>query len=384
MFHPLTLEQLQDIRFALSQRISEGLAQEGREVACLPAYLSPPPPGQSGQALVVDAGGTNVRAALVELSGQSSQVLKGPLAGTLPDGRERPVDAAEFFGYQAELLGKLETAGQLPLGYCFSYAARVEPDGDARLLHWTKGIRVSGVQGERVGALLLQAAQLAGPVRVLNDTVACLLGGAYWAGEEAARSVGLIVGTGTNMAAFFPASQVDKLGVPWEGLLAINLESGNFHPPHLTDADDQVDLASDNPGRQRYEKAVSGFYLPLLFSKLCPELEVPAEVSSQWVVEWAEREGRPAEAARWILQRSADLVAAGLAGLADRLGTSHLVVQAEGGLFWKAPGYASRVEQQLTRLLGSCRILRGDEVNLVGAAVAALQGSACQLQLPSV
>lgn len=372
----LSLQQLNDIRQALGQRMTVGLARDGAEVACLPAYLAPPQAGLEGRALVVDAGGTNVRAALVELSQGSARLRAGPLLGTLPDGRGAPVDAASFFGYQAELVRGLGEPLDLPLGYCFSYPARVEPCGDARLLRWTKGIKVSGVVGELVGKALREAIGTAGEVKVLNDTVACLLGGAFGAGADYSSYIGLIVGTGTNMAAFLPAARVPKLDSAWTGPVAVNLESGNFHPPHLTEADEAVDAASDNPGKQRYEKAVSGFYLPQLLHRLCPEASLPPEVTSQWVVEWADRPGQqPASrAARWILGRSADMVAAALAGVADFLEPGPLAVQAEGGLFWKAPGYCQRVESTLGRLLGErgFAIVRGDEVNLVGAAAAAL------------
>lgn len=368
----LTEKQLNEIRQSLAQKIRAGLAQDGQELACLPAYLAPPKPGVSGRALVVDAGGTNVRAALVEV-GEGAEVSAGPLSGILPDGRQSPVDAARFFGYQAELVRKLSVPVDLPLGYCFSYPARIEPSGDARLLRWTKGLKVSGVEGELVGAALRRAIGGQGQVKVLNDTVACLLGGALWAGQDYSHYIGLIVGTGTNMATFFPAERVGKLDRGWRGPVAVNLESGNFHPPHLAPVDDELDRASDNPGRQRYEKAVSGFYLPKILQRLCPDLRLPPEATSQVVGELAE-EGRPE--AQWLLERSADLVAAALAGVADLLEPGPLAVQAEGGLFWKAEGYPARVEQTLTRLLGRQRsacILRGDEVNLVGAAVAALQ-----------
>ncbi|MBT9587419.1 hypothetical protein IV102_29020 [bacterium] len=374
----LTLTQLNDIRRELVARLREGLLQDGQQVACLPAYLEPPRPGLQGQALVVDAGGTNVRAALVEL-GEQARVGQGPLSGVLPDGRHAPVDAGQFFGFQANLLRQLNVSLELPLGYCFSYPARVEPGGDARLLHWTKGIHVSGVVGQLVGQALRAAMGSPGKAKVVNDTVACLLGGAFWAGSDYPNYIGLIVGTGTNMATFLPAASVPKLAAGWQGPLAVNLESGNFHPPHLHEADDQIDQASDNPGQQRYEKAVSGFYLPQLLQRLCPHLNLPTEATSEVVVERADRPGDEATSlvARWILRRSADMVAAGLAAVTDILPTGAVAVQAEGGLFWKATGYAARVEETLSRLIRPGRnfaILHGNEVNLIGAAVAALSG----------
>ncbi len=370
----LSLDQLNEIRAALRQRINEGLTRDGQQVACLPAYLSQPQAGLSGEALVVDAGGTNVRAAWVRI-GDKTDVVKGPLSGILPDGRTRPVHAPEFFGYQSDLLRQLGAPAELPLGYCFSYPAQVEFNGDARLLHWTKGIRVTGVVGELVGQSLRAAYGRPGVVKVLNDTVAALLGGAIFAGADYTQHIGLIVGTGNNMATFLPASKLAKLQGSWDGSIAVNLESGNFHPPHLDAVDDIVDSISDNPGKQRYEKAVSGFYLPQLLQCLCPHLRLPEGASSKEVVEWADKPGQePASlAARWLLDRSADMVAAGLAAVADHLSEGRLAVQAEGGLFWKATGYRDRVESTLKKLIErKFAIIHGDEVNLVGAAAAAL------------
>ncbi|MFN8607782.1 MAG: hypothetical protein U0931_09630 [Vulcanimicrobiota bacterium] len=370
----LSLEQLNDIRDALGRCISQGLAAEGAQVACLPAYLSQPVPDLGGEALVVDAGGTNVRAAWVRL-GDQVEIIKGPLSGTLPDGRTRPVHAPEFFGYQSDLLRQLGAPPNLPLGYCFSYPARVEPSGDARLTHWTKGIKVTGVVGELVGQALRLAYGHSGTVKVLNDTVAALLGGSIFAGPQYSQHIGLIVGTGNNMATFLPAARIPKLQGNWQGPIAVNLESGNFHPPHLHEVDDTVDSISDNPGKQRYEKAVSGFYLPQLLQCLCPHLRLPEGASSKEVVEWADQPGQePASlAARWLLNRSADMVAAGLAAVADLLDEGKLAIQAEGGLFWKATGYRDRVQATLEKLTSrNFAIIHGDEVNLVGAAAAAL------------
>lgn len=367
----LTGDQLQDIVHALRLRIEDGLARPDQEVACLPAYLRHPA-GVQGRALVVDAGGTNLRCAGVELGDLGPRVIAGPLQDQLPDGRVMPVEGTEFFAFQAERIRALGLPLGLPLGYCFSYPAQVDPQGDARLLYWTKGIQVRGVEGQRVGRALRHALGVEGVVKVLNDTVAALLGGVVLAQADFQQSIGLIVGTGTNMATFLPGERLTKLSTPWQGEMAVNLESGNFSPPHLSAWDDQLDQVSDNPGRQRFEKAVSGYYLPKLLQRMLPELTWEEQATSQVVVELAPQYAE----ARWVLQRSADLVAASLAAVAS-FGSGSLAIQAEGGLFWKAPGYSERVESTLARLLGPTRrfqILRGDEVNLLGAAAAALAG----------
>lgn len=382
----LTENQLVDIADLLTARVKEGLAADGCEIKCLPAWLSRPAPGLTGKALALDAGGTNVRAARLRIAPGAATLLAGPASAPLPTGRDTPVDAPAFFGPQAALVQEVST-GPLPLGYCFSYPAAVRPDRDAVLLRWTKEVQVEHVVGKPVGALLNDALKAinapSGGVTVLNDTVASLMAAATLpAAATADGLIGLIVGTGTNMACF-SKGPITKLGddVTVPESMAVNLESGNFTPPHLADTDERLDLASENPGEHRFEKALSGVYLGKLLAAEIPGLAGAAKKGAAAVTALRSHHNAPPaarELAATILDRSADLVAAGLAGLTSVLvprgGT--IMVQAEGGLFWGAPGYKERVDQTLARLIGDgTRVVihRMDNANLIGAAVAALQ-----------
>ena len=73
----LTTEQLRQVVAAYKERIVEGLANSDREIAALPTYLGLPDGSEKGKALVVDTGGTNMRAALVELSPSDGALLAG-------------------------------------------------------------------------------------------------------------------------------------------------------------------------------------------------------------------------------------------------------------------------------------------------------------------
>ncbi len=387
----LSRTALDDVRARFSERLAEGLASDGRELRALPTYLAPPRAGLTGRALVVDTGGTNVRAAVVEL-GPSPRVVAGPSSMLLPGGRGAPIDARAFWDAHAALvleLGPPESLAELPLGFCFSYPAETLPSRDARLLRWTKGIQVTGVEGTAVGAALVEAlarrgARVGAPT-VLNDTVASLLAGAARAADPRA-SVGLIVGTGHNVASFFARDALTKLG-PWHGstqgasdAMAVNLEAGNFTPPHLTAHDEAVDRATINAGTQRLEKAVSGFYLPKLLQAAHGAGAIGAD-DTRALTERAEAFARgldPSPLARdahALVRRSADLVAAVVAGVIDRHPRdARVTVLAEGGLFWGAPGYRAAFEDALTALLGAPRfdVLRVEDANLFGAAAAAL------------
>lgn len=375
----LDLPSLHEVRSALTFRVQEGLEGPGRQIAALPAWLPPPAADLTGRAVVVDTGGTHMRAALVDLDRGGARVVAGPVEADVPTGREgQAVDGDAFFQAQARLVERLGPGPGLPVGYCFSYPAEVLPDGDAVLLRWTKGLNISGVEGTRVGSRLGQAlADLGlqpGPVRVLNDTVAALLAGAWaWRDQDFPTLVGLIVGTGTNMATFLPRSAIPKLGTSDPGRIAVNLESGNFAPPHLSEFDEAVDALSANEGRQRFEKAVSGLYLPQVFQRVMPGILAPGDDTRALSRLRSEGSSPESALARALLDRSADLVAAALAGLAD-LGPEggRLGVVAEGTLFWGAPGYAERVRHSLSALVGDRAFVGSvQSANLVGSACAA-------------
>jgi hexokinase len=162
--------------------------------------------------------------------------------------------------------------------------------------------------------------------------------------------------------------------------MAVNLESGNFDPPHLSEYDRQVDAASDNPGFQRFEKAVSGYYLPFLFERILPGHPGfdPAQGTGALVALRDSGTGQAQQVAEALLARSADLVAATLVSVIDEYEPNGepVGILAEGGFFWNDPQYAPRLSQTLTRLLAgraTAHVLQTDEANLVGSAVAALE-----------
>ena len=65
-------------------------------------------------------------------------------------------------------------------------------------------------------------------IKVVNDTITSLFAGLLNPGFDA--YIGLIVGTGTNMATFFPSEYIPKIRnmKDWSGETPVNLESGNF------------------------------------------------------------------------------------------------------------------------------------------------------------
>lgn len=375
---------LETLAQGFAGQIQAGLGAPGQRVACLPSQVLRPRGPGLGQVAVLDLGGTNLRSALVTTApGEAPQVTN---LSRLSLGGPALASREAFFDLQAaQLAGVL--APSRPLGYCFSYPFEALPGGDARLLSWTKELAVPGVEGQLVGTLLREAlgrrGLACGPLRVLNDTVAVLLAGTLGAPEVltgATAEAGLIVGTGTNLAAFCPASLLTKVPA-FEGAMAVNLESGNLDPSEfLGPADAALDRASEKPGRQLFEKAVSGGYLARLLLHELPQAGVGGAEGSGglWRLACAPKTTEAQrDLARKLLERSADLVAAALLGLAQTLlpegGT--LQVTAEGGLVEGVPFYGQRLEESYRSMSGSrwkLALGRVSNANLLGSAAAAL------------
>lgn len=386
----LTPPKLIDIALAFASSIKEGLTLNNAQIKGLVTYVPTGSGPATGQALVVDLGGTRVRAALTDLGPSGVSCQRGPVEALLPVTRGEPLDMGTFLGVQADLVASLDVPDGLPLGYCFSYPAAPEPGGDATLIRWTKEIFVPGTEGRAVGAMLVRELGRRGikcdGLAVINDTVASLLAGL--SGEPADDYIGLIVGTGTNTAALFDRNMIPKFpaGLEWTGPVPVNLESGNFNPPHLTPVDDQIDESSDNPGAQRFEKAVSGAYLGRVLAAALPGSDFDPDSGSAGVVQMAGRSpdgGQAARVAASILERSARLVASSLAGLIGCLGPGPgertVKIIAEGGLYWGAPGYSAMVNSTLDQLLGelgptgvTASISSIESANLAGSTLAAL------------
>lgn len=391
-------DQLKEIARSFRKKVEEGLNAENGEIQCIPTFITPKTKDVEGKALVLDLGGTNYRVAIVDFNNGTPTIYpengwKKDMSVMKSPGYTRK----ELFKELADLITGIKREEEMPVGYCFSYPAESVPGGDAILLRWTKGVDIREMTGQLIGKPLLDylnernTIKFTG-IKVLNDTIASLFAGLTDPGYDA--YIGLIVGTGTNMATFIPADRIKKLNPAdrTEGLIPVNLESGNFHPPFLTAVDDTVDATSGNSGKQRFEKAVSGLYLGDILKATFPLEEFEEKFDAQKltsVMNYPDLyKDVYIQVARWIYNRSAQLVAASLAGLIQLLKSYHpemrkICLVAEGSLFWsenrKDKNYHILVMEKLRELLDEAglekvevRINRMDNANLVGTAIAAL------------
>lgn len=404
--------QLIDTALLLTEKIKEGVAENDKEVRCLPTYIKPIRPVDQGineKILVLDLGGTNFRAAIVEFDKEQfiiEKIEEQELAEVMKR-ESNPIKRDEFYGILAEIISRLgDLSGITKVGYCFSYPCRNFENADAELIEWTKGVTVRNMVDELVGDSLLsylnnKLGMNLLEIKVINDTVAALYSGLLGNADFDAY-IGLIVGTGTNMAALFPVADIPKLHKNEQGAITINLESGNFNPPYPTDLDNAIDAASDNKGRQRFEKRVSGMYLGSILTHSFPFMDFGKGFDAQGMTRLMSmpdvHKREVIKTADRIYERSAKLVAASLAGLIKSLSETkeinNVCLVAEGGLFYSKDrndegirqfkSYQSIVESELNLLLEDSRILGKNvtvkvvsrkNANLLGSAIAAISPS---------
>jgi len=265
--------------------MERGLRGLPSSLPMIPAYISPASKIASGKLVIaLDAGGTNLRAALVEFDENGKAIVKESMKAPMP-GTTGPISAISFFDEIAAVTAPLiEKAGKVEgIGFCFSYAMEITKETDGILLSFSKEVDAPEVIGKAMGAGLREALvrrNVKPPEKIvlLNDTVATLLSGfselpshgglrrgedKY--GVEIGPVVGFILGTGFNTA--YPESCIPKINFDSaERPQIVVCESGNFAHRYIGFLDSEFDKTTKFPGAYTLEKACSGAYLgPLTF-----------------------------------------------------------------------------------------------------------------------
>ena len=393
---------------------------EGREssLAMIPAYLSPYGEVEKDTPVtVLDAGGTNLRGAVIAIKSDGTFEIARKEREEMP-GFSKEVDNDTFYKTFAAHCIRLEKhAASKAIGFCFSYPAEAAPDGDNRLICWTKEIKAPGVVGQWVGKefrkyLPSQPSRLV----LLNDTVATLLAGKATEKEVRYSSyIGFILGTGTNVAYLEKNANIKKLKGAGEGFMIVNAESGGFDKIEQSAFDKAMDAKLSQPGFHKFEKMISGGYLGSVgleiykaaaqagffsreaaaavaalqslenmdFDNFCAQKEGPrpnpldAVFASGADRAMARRLGIP------VFERAAILTAIHLAAFILKTGggtdpASPVCVNVDGSTYYKtrAIDFQGMVKRELDAMLAprniSYAITGVDDAPMVGAAVAAL------------
>uniref|UniRef100_A0A4W3I404 Hexokinase-2 n=1 Tax=Callorhinchus milii TaxID=7868 RepID=A0A4W3I404_CALMI len=425
----LSDETLQDISKRFLVEMERGLGRDTNptsSVKMLPTFVRSTPDGtESGDFLALDLGGTNFRVLRVKVSDNSRQrVEMENQIFSIPEDLMRG-SGSQLFDHIADCLGSfMEKLGikdqKLPLGFTFSFPCQQTKLDESVLVNWTKGFKSSGVEGRDVVTLLRQAIQKRGDfdidiVAVINDTVGTMMTCGY---DDHNCEVGLIVGTGTNACYMEEMRHIDLVEGD-EGRMCINMEWGGFGDQNAlddvrTEFDREIDRGSLNPGKQLYEKMISGMYMGelvrlilvkmtkegLLFGgKISPELMVHGHFETKYVSA-IEKDGDGLQKAHEILSklglepsqedciatqrictivstRSANLCAATLAAVLRRIkenkGLQRLrsTIGVDGTVYKKHPQFARRLHKAVRRLVPDCdvRFLRSEDGSGKGAAM---------------
>lgn len=373
--------------------------------------------------VVIDAGGTNLRVAVVYFDDEKRPVIEDFTNHFMP-GIGEEVDRDEFFRIIADYL-KTVIHKSSKIGFCFSYPTEILPDGDGKLIRFTKEIRVRDMNGQSVGAGILEALKNAGyaePKRivVLNDTVATLLGGkATYSKIPYDSFIGYILGTGTNTCYIENGSNIGKLqsaGKSYDTML-INMESGNYSKSPSGMIDKEFDETTVNPGQANFEKKISGGYLGgLVFTLL--KSAAKASLLSETFKENIEKldtlttidaneflhfpygdnllsnrcshdpkEGRNDRTTLYYLidslvERAAKLVAVNLSAVVIKTGKGNdpcrpVCITADGSTFYKLKNFKNKLEHYLKIYLNDelglyYEFVKVENANLTGSAIAAL------------
>jgi hexokinase len=251
------------------EEMEAGLAGRPSSLRMIPTFIEADREIPVGEPVIaMDAGGTNLRIALVEFDAEGAPRMSGFERFRMP-GLDGEIPSDEFFDVLAGHLQKLAPRARR-VGLSFSYPAEILPTKDGKILSLSKELRVSGIVGllcgERINAALRKKG-VAHDLRfvVVNDTVGALLAGrAAHGSHRYSRYVGFVLGTGLNCAYVESNEQVKKRKDLPAGGQIINVESGNHARIPRGKIDLALDAASAEPGSYALEKAVSGAYLGAL------------------------------------------------------------------------------------------------------------------------
>uniref|UniRef100_A0A671YIM2 Hexokinase-2 n=1 Tax=Sparus aurata TaxID=8175 RepID=A0A671YIM2_SPAAU len=391
------------------RELAKGLGRDTNPTAALkmlPTFVRSIPDGsEKGDFIALDLGGSNFRILRVKVSHEKKQTVQ--MESQIYDTPEDIIHGSgtRLFDHVAECLGDfMEKQNikdkKLPVGFTFSFPCQQTKLDEGFLITWTKRFKAGGVEGMDVVKLLNKAIKKRGDydadiMAVVNDTVGTMMTCGF---DDQRCEVGIIIGTGTNACYMEELRNIDLVEGD-EGRMCVNTEWGAFGDDGRledirTEFDREIDRGSINPGKQLFEKMVSGMYMGelvrlilvkmaregLVFEgRITPELLTKGKFETKHISA-IEKSKEGLSKAREILTRlgvepstddciavqhvctvvsfrSANLIAAALAGILMRLkenkGVARLrtTVGIDGSLYKMHPQYARRLHKAVRRLV---------------------------------
>lgn len=391
---------------AFADAMHAGLAAPQKNMPMLPTYLYSSGKLKKGEkAIVIDAGGTNFRTALIGFDGKKAVIDaldKRPMPGAA-----EPATWEQFISCVADCVQPLLKQAK-DIGFCFSYPVEITPECDGKVLGLTKQVEIESAVGSYLGASLRaeleKRGEKVGRIVVLNDTPATLLAGKVLSKGSFDGYIGLVAGTGCNTCCEIECGKIGKLGLTGGGKMLVNLESGSFRAFPRGDADLAMDEDLPDTGAYVAEKMISGRYLGQvcmytlkmaakegLFSERATEIiEKMTEVTTPTIDKWGSArfpKGFNSEdrvnlvyIISEIFERSARCIASKLCGILEITGAGSsrpVCIAVDGSLYSESKLLRPELERFMDVYAGEImgrryEFVNAENMSLIGTAAAVL------------
>ncbi len=230
--------------------------------------------------IVLDAGGTHVRSALIHFDESGAPIIKHYNSSNMP-GRQGQVSCQEVFDHFVQQIKDIADKST-KIGFCFSYPTQAMPNHDGKLLFMSKGVDIGDHQDMLVGECLRAALKKEGfdkdyQIIIVNDTLTTLLMGlTVDPKQKYSTYLGAILGTGMNIAYSEYNEAITKISTDApKDKQVINIEAGEFTGFLTGSLEREFNQKMAPKGRFAFEKTMSGAYLgPLaahVLSLMCKE-----------------------------------------------------------------------------------------------------------------
>ncbi len=266
---------LKELTGLFLEEMDAGLRGEPSSLFMIPSFVrTDEEPLRGEPVLVIDAGGTNLRAGRAHISREGRVVLEACGKQKMPGTGGSEIEAERMMREIAAFAAEFAWGCRYAC-ISFSYACEALPDGDGRILALCKELQVRGAEGLLVCSELEQAMRRTGVPgerkwKMINDSVGSLLGGMAASDRSGYDDyIGYILGTGMNVCCILPSSSVVKSpeAAAMGGDTVVNLEAGCFSRALRGTADRMLDEASEIPGDHLTEKMCSGSYYKKLLKQ---------------------------------------------------------------------------------------------------------------------